>query len=118
MVLVVSLMSFQSPFLSVVSPESAVLEAILKHRRLISEAVRQGMELKCFTPEEQQLAEAVKEVRWGEKLIVPESSTRLMPGTVSFLREAPDSAECLLPAEPHAELTLLCFLILPTLGGW
>lgn len=53
----------------------------------------------------------------GEKPVVPENSTRLMPGTVSFLREAPDSTECLLRAEPRAEPTCLCFLILPTLRG-
>ncbi|CAK7321915.1 Zinc finger and BTB domain-containing protein 40 [Vulpes lagopus] len=66
-------------FRAVVSPESAVLEAILKHRRLISEAVRQGMELKCFTPEEQQLAEAVKEIlSISSETASPEASLKVV----------------------------------------
>uniref|UniRef100_A0A8C0Q1Z6 Zinc finger and BTB domain containing 40 n=2 Tax=Canis lupus familiaris TaxID=9615 RepID=A0A8C0Q1Z6_CANLF len=66
-------------FRAVVSPESAVLEAILKHRRLISEAVRQGMELKCFTPEEEQLAEAVKEIlSISSETASPEASLKVV----------------------------------------
>uniref|UniRef100_A0A8C0PTG7 Zinc finger and BTB domain containing 40 n=1 Tax=Canis lupus familiaris TaxID=9615 RepID=A0A8C0PTG7_CANLF len=67
------------PSTTVVSPESAVLEAILKHRRLISEAVRQGMELKCFTPEEEQLAEAVKEIlSISSETASPEASLKVV----------------------------------------
>lgn len=76
MVLIVSLMSFQSPFLSVASPESAALEAVLRHRGLILEAIQQGTGLKGFTAEEEQLAESLKEVRWGESPLFQ----RILPG--------------------------------------
>ena len=95
------------------NPESAALEAMLRHRRLILEAIQQGTGLKCFTAEEEQLAEAVKEVRggwggWGGMTdIFPENSTR--PGMLLFLRETPNSAECLLPAEPTLRGTSLFF---------
>ncbi|XP_019691921.3 zinc finger and BTB domain-containing protein 40 isoform X1 [Felis catus] len=49
-------------FRAVTNPESAALEAMLRHRRLILEAIQQGTGLKCFTAEEEQLAEAVKEI--------------------------------------------------------
>lgn len=93
-------MSFQSPFLSVASPESAALEAVLKHRRLILEAIQQGVGLKCFTAEEEQLVDAVKEVRRGKTRcsrefyqanaldgLVPEGGTRLCG--VPFASQAP-----------------------------
>lgn len=77
MVLMVSLMSFQSPFLSVANPESAALEAILRHRRLILEAIQQGTGVKGLTVEEELLAEALKEVRWGKSLLFQ----RVLPGS-------------------------------------
>ncbi|XP_025790996.1 zinc finger and BTB domain-containing protein 40 isoform X2 [Puma concolor] len=49
-------------FRAATNPESAALEAMLRHRRLILEAIQQGTGLKCFTAEEEQLAEAVKEI--------------------------------------------------------
>uniref|UniRef100_A0A8C9M5K1 Zinc finger and BTB domain containing 40 n=1 Tax=Panthera tigris altaica TaxID=74533 RepID=A0A8C9M5K1_PANTA len=44
-------------FRAATNPESAALEAMLRHRRLILEAIQQGTGLKCFTAEEEQLAE-------------------------------------------------------------
>uniref|UniRef100_A0A673TKC2 Zinc finger and BTB domain containing 40 n=1 Tax=Suricata suricatta TaxID=37032 RepID=A0A673TKC2_SURSU len=49
-------------FRAAANPERAALEAMLRHRRLILEAIQQGTGLKCFTAEEGQLAEAVKEI--------------------------------------------------------
>ncbi|XP_039087220.1 zinc finger and BTB domain-containing protein 40 isoform X2 [Hyaena hyaena] len=49
-------------FRAAANPESAALEAMLRHHRLILEAIQQGTGRKCFTTEEGQLAEAVKEI--------------------------------------------------------
>ncbi|XP_057161135.1 zinc finger and BTB domain-containing protein 40 isoform X2 [Ursus arctos] len=49
-------------FRAVASPESAALEAVLRHRGLILEAIQQGTGLKGFTAEEEQLAESLKEI--------------------------------------------------------
>lgn len=64
MVLVVLLMTFQSPFLSVTAPESAALETMLKHHKSILEAIQHRLEVKGFASEEEHLAETVKEVWW------------------------------------------------------
>lgn len=50
---------------SVMTPESAAFETILRHHRLILEAIQQTAQLKCLASEEEQLAETVKEVHWG-----------------------------------------------------
>ncbi|ELW68511.1 Zinc finger and BTB domain-containing protein 40 [Tupaia chinensis] len=49
-------------FRAVTTPESAALETILRHNKLITEAIQQGTELKGFTSEEERLAETVKEI--------------------------------------------------------
>lgn len=56
---------FKSPFFSVTAPESTVLEIILRHSKLVTEAIQQTMELKHFSPEDEALAEIVKEVGSG-----------------------------------------------------
>ena len=56
---------FSIPLCSVMTPESAAFETILRHRRLILEAIQQRAELKCLASEEERLAETVKEVWWG-----------------------------------------------------
>lgn len=58
-------LSIWPPFLSVTAPESTVLETILRHSRLVTEAVQQMMELKHFSSEDERLAEIVKEVGSG-----------------------------------------------------
>lgn len=58
-------LSVQSPFLSVTAPESTVLEAILRHSKLVTEAIQQMTELKHFSSEDEHLAEIVKEVGSG-----------------------------------------------------
>lgn len=52
----------QAFFRTVRPPESTALEAILRHHRRILEALRQRTEQKSFTPEEEQLADAVTEI--------------------------------------------------------
>ncbi|XP_052571786.1 zinc finger and BTB domain-containing protein 40 isoform X4 [Peromyscus californicus insignis] len=49
-------------FRAVTAPESIVLETILRHSRLVTEAVQQMMELKHFSSEDERLAEIVKEM--------------------------------------------------------
>ncbi|XP_044093333.1 zinc finger and BTB domain-containing protein 40 isoform X3 [Neovison vison] len=66
-------------FRAVANPESAALEAILRHRRLILEAIQQGMGLKGFTVEEELLAEAVKEIlSISSETASPEASLKVM----------------------------------------
>ncbi|XP_047581093.1 zinc finger and BTB domain-containing protein 40 [Lutra lutra] len=78
-------------FRAVASPESAALEAILRHRRLILEAIQQGTGLKGFTVEEELLAEAVKEIlSISSEMASPEASlkvvlTRAMEKSVSAI---------------------------------
>nr|XP_051712673.1 zinc finger and BTB domain-containing protein 40 isoform X2 [Oryctolagus cuniculus] len=48
-------------FRAVTAPESAALEAVVRHSGLIREAIQQRLELKSLTPEQQRLAEAVNE---------------------------------------------------------
>ncbi|XP_058160138.1 zinc finger and BTB domain-containing protein 40 isoform X2 [Dasypus novemcinctus] len=49
-------------FRAVTAPESAALEIILRHNKLITEAIQQRTELKYFTSEEEHVAETVKEI--------------------------------------------------------
>ncbi|XP_068824279.1 zinc finger and BTB domain-containing protein 40 isoform X2 [Capricornis sumatraensis] len=49
-------------FRAVMTPESAAFETILRHHRLILEAIQQTAQLKCLASEEEQLAETVKEI--------------------------------------------------------
>ncbi|XP_029409651.1 zinc finger and BTB domain-containing protein 40 isoform X2 [Nannospalax galili] len=49
-------------FCAVTAPESTVLETVLRHGKLITEAIQQRMELKHFSSEDEHLAEAVKEM--------------------------------------------------------
>nr|XP_045005362.1 zinc finger and BTB domain-containing protein 40 isoform X2 [Jaculus jaculus] len=49
-------------FRAVTSPESAVLEIILRHSKLITEVIQQKFELKHFSSEEEHLAETMKEM--------------------------------------------------------
>jgi hypothetical protein len=56
-------LSLQSPSLSVSAPESTVLEAVLKHSTLITEAIQQKIVLQHFSDEEEHVAKTVKEVR-------------------------------------------------------
>ncbi|XP_060040704.1 zinc finger and BTB domain-containing protein 40 isoform X2 [Erinaceus europaeus] len=49
-------------FQAVTTPESAILETILRHHRLILGAIQQRVEVKSFTSEEEHLAETVKEI--------------------------------------------------------
>ncbi|XP_051712673.2 zinc finger and BTB domain-containing protein 40 isoform X2 [Oryctolagus cuniculus] len=48
-------------FRAVTAPESAALEAVVRHSGLIREAIQQRLELKSLTLEQQRLAEAVNE---------------------------------------------------------
>uniref|UniRef100_A0A8C5V9S8 Zinc finger and BTB domain containing 40 n=1 Tax=Microcebus murinus TaxID=30608 RepID=A0A8C5V9S8_MICMU len=64
-------------FRAVTTPESAALETILRHNRLILEAIQQKMELKYFTAEEEHLAETVKEIlSISSETTSPEASLR------------------------------------------
>ncbi|XP_069335626.1 zinc finger and BTB domain-containing protein 40 isoform X2 [Eulemur rufifrons] len=64
-------------FRAVTTPESAALETILRHKRLILEAIQQRMELKHFTAEEEHLAETVKEIlSISSETTSPEASLR------------------------------------------
>ncbi|XP_068935444.1 zinc finger and BTB domain-containing protein 40 [Petaurus breviceps papuanus] len=49
-------------FQAVATPESATIEIILRHGKLITEAIQPRAELKCLTPGEERLAEAIKEI--------------------------------------------------------
>lgn len=60
----VLLVSFPILLVSVTAPESAAFETILRHHRLILEAIQQRPEPTCSASEEEHLAETVKEVRW------------------------------------------------------
>ncbi|XP_032216779.1 zinc finger and BTB domain-containing protein 40 isoform X2 [Mustela erminea] len=66
-------------FRAVANPESAALEAILRHRRLILEAIQQGTGLKGFTVEEELLAEALKEIlSISSETASPEASLKVV----------------------------------------
>lgn len=49
-------------FRAVTAPESAALEAVVRHSGLIREAIQQRLALKSLTPEQERLAEAVNEI--------------------------------------------------------
>ncbi|XP_045637932.1 zinc finger and BTB domain-containing protein 40 isoform X2 [Ursus americanus] len=66
-------------FRAVASPESAALEAVLRHRGLILEAIQQGTGLKGFTAEEEQLAESLKEIlSISSETASPEASLKVV----------------------------------------
>ncbi|KAK7804209.1 hypothetical protein U0070_019431 [Myodes glareolus] len=65
-------------FRAVTAPESTVLEIILRHSKLVTEAIQQTMELKHFSPEDEALAETVKEVMLSisSETVSPEAALR------------------------------------------
>ncbi|KAM9242428.1 zinc finger and BTB domain-containing protein 40 isoform 2-T2 [Dugong dugon] len=64
-------------FQAVTTPESAALETILRHRRLVIEAIQQKIDLKYFTSEEEHLAETVEEIlSVSSETASPEASLR------------------------------------------
>ncbi|XP_007933874.1 zinc finger and BTB domain-containing protein 40 [Orycteropus afer afer] len=64
-------------FRAVTTPESAALETILKHKRLVIEVIQQKIDLKHFTSEEEHLAETVKEIlSISSETASPEASLR------------------------------------------
>lgn len=64
-------------FRAVTSPESAALETILRHRKLILEAIQHRLELKGFPSEEERRAETVKEIlSISSETAGPEASLR------------------------------------------
>uniref|UniRef100_A0A8C0WMH5 Zinc finger and BTB domain-containing protein 40 n=1 Tax=Castor canadensis TaxID=51338 RepID=A0A8C0WMH5_CASCN len=74
-----SILSLQSPSLSVSAPESTVLEAVLKHSTLITEAIQQKIVLQHFSDEEEHVAKTVKEIlSISSETASPEASLRAM----------------------------------------
>uniref|UniRef100_A0A8C0WEG7 Zinc finger and BTB domain-containing protein 40 n=1 Tax=Castor canadensis TaxID=51338 RepID=A0A8C0WEG7_CASCN len=72
-------LSLQSPSLSVSAPESTVLEAVLKHSTLITEAIQQKIVLQHFSDEEEHVAKTVKEIlSISSETASPEASLRAM----------------------------------------
>ncbi|XP_019794108.2 zinc finger and BTB domain-containing protein 40 isoform X1 [Tursiops truncatus] len=66
-------------FRAVMTPESAAFETILRHHRLILEAIQQRAELKCLASEEERLAETVKEIlSISSETASPEASLRAL----------------------------------------
>ncbi|CAO2589615.1 Zinc finger and BTB domain-containing protein 40 [Lemmus lemmus] len=64
-------------FQAVTSPESTVLEIILRHSKLVTEAIQQMMELKHFSSEDAPLAEIVKEMlSISSETVSPEAALR------------------------------------------
>ncbi|XP_049734167.1 zinc finger and BTB domain-containing protein 40 isoform X4 [Elephas maximus indicus] len=64
-------------FQTVTTPESAALETILRHKRLVIEAIQQKIDLKYFTSEEEPLAETVKQIlSISSETASPEASLR------------------------------------------
>lgn len=55
-------LTVQFPFLSVTAPESTVLETILRHSKLVQEAIQQTAGREHLSSEEEHLAETVNEV--------------------------------------------------------
>ncbi|XP_028343558.1 zinc finger and BTB domain-containing protein 40 isoform X4 [Physeter macrocephalus] len=67
------------PSTTVMTPESAAFETILRHHRLILEAIQQRAELKCLASEEERLAETVKEIlSISSETASPEASLRAL----------------------------------------
>ncbi|XP_022407616.1 zinc finger and BTB domain-containing protein 40 [Delphinapterus leucas] len=66
-------------FRAVMTPESAAFETILRHHRLILEAIQQRAELKCLASEEERLTETVKEIlSISSETASPEASLRAL----------------------------------------
>ncbi|KAM4871963.1 zinc finger and BTB domain-containing protein 40 isoform 1-T1 [Thomomys bottae] len=64
-------------FQAVITPECAALEAILKHSRLITEAIQQRTVLQHCSSEEKRLVEALKEIlSISSETVGPEASLR------------------------------------------
>ncbi|KAM6217969.1 zinc finger and BTB domain-containing protein 40 isoform 2-T2 [Rhynchocyon petersi] len=64
-------------FRAVASPESAVLETILRHKELVLEAIHQKTDLKCLSSEEEQLADTLTEIlSISSETASPEASLR------------------------------------------
>ncbi|XP_016831737.1 zinc finger and BTB domain-containing protein 40 isoform X2 [Cricetulus griseus] len=64
-------------FQAVTAPESTVLEAILRHSKLVTEAIQQMTELKHFSSEDEHLAEIVKEMlNISSETVSPEVALR------------------------------------------
>lgn len=73
-----------------------MLEIILRHSKLVTEAIQQTMELKHFSPEDEALAETVKEVGSGGGWVMVcgssnsvELFTGRCPGAISILCSIP-----------------------------
>lgn len=58
------------PFLSVTAPESTVLETVLRHSKLVQEAIQQTAGCEHLSSEEEHLAETMKEVGSGGQVEV------------------------------------------------
>ncbi|KAM9108480.1 zinc finger and BTB domain-containing protein 40 isoform 2-T3 [Megaptera novaeangliae] len=66
-------------FRAVMTPESAAFETILRHHRLILEAIQRRAELKCLASEEERLAETLKEIlSISSETASPEASLRAL----------------------------------------
>ncbi|XP_012976721.1 zinc finger and BTB domain-containing protein 40 isoform X3 [Mesocricetus auratus] len=66
-------------FRAVTAPESTVLEAILRHSKLVTEAIQQMTELKHFSSEDERLAEIVKEMlNIISETVSPEAALRTL----------------------------------------
>ncbi|XP_021487138.1 zinc finger and BTB domain-containing protein 40 isoform X4 [Meriones unguiculatus] len=64
-------------FQAVTAPESAVLEAVLRHSKLVTEAIQQAVGLERLSSEEEHLAEIVKEMlSISSETVSPEASLR------------------------------------------
>ncbi|XP_027792793.1 zinc finger and BTB domain-containing protein 40 [Marmota flaviventris] len=64
-------------FQAVTAPENAALETVLRHYKLIAEAIQQRRERKCLSPEEEHLAETMKEIlNISSETASPEASLR------------------------------------------
>ncbi|XP_006862395.1 PREDICTED: zinc finger and BTB domain-containing protein 40 [Chrysochloris asiatica] len=64
-------------FRAVTTPESIALEIIMRHKRLVLEAIQQKIDLKSFVSAEEQLAETVKEIlNISSETASPEASLR------------------------------------------
>uniref|UniRef100_A0A8C9PS37 Zinc finger and BTB domain containing 40 n=1 Tax=Spermophilus dauricus TaxID=99837 RepID=A0A8C9PS37_SPEDA len=66
-------------FRAVTAPENAALETVLRHYKLIEEAIQQRRERKCLSPEEEHLAETMKEIlSISSETASPEASLRVV----------------------------------------
>ncbi|KAM6172546.1 zinc finger and BTB domain-containing protein 40 isoform 2-T2 [Erethizon dorsatum] len=66
-------------FRAVTTPETTALEIVLRHNKLIIEAIQQRSELKSFSSEEEQLARTLKEIlSISSETTSPEASLRVV----------------------------------------